>query len=242
MKNFSLLEYANNIYSQNGEDGIINKLLELLGITNAEQCWCVEFGAWDGKHLSNTFSLVERGWNAVYIEGDNRRFKDLQKTQTKFTRVNAINAFVGFEKEHENSLDQLLATTNIPQDYELLSIDIDSHDLAVWASYHGRPKIVIIEINSSIRPGIIQWHDGIKFHGNSFSATQKVAEKKGYTLVAHTGNMVFVRNDLIDSIPISDLDVSFPERLFKSAYVAPIYTPSISYSVYRLIRRLFARD
>ena len=30
----------------------------------------VEFGAWDGKHLSNTFNLIEKGANSVLIEGE----------------------------------------------------------------------------------------------------------------------------------------------------------------------------
>ena len=34
----------------------------------------VEFGAWDGRHLSNTCHLVEsRGYSAVLIEGDEKR-------------------------------------------------------------------------------------------------------------------------------------------------------------------------
>ena len=65
-----------NIYSQNGEDGVISSILAQIGTNSPENCWCVEFGAWDGKHLSNTFALVERGWNAVYIEGDEIKFQD----------------------------------------------------------------------------------------------------------------------------------------------------------------------
>ena len=43
---------AKSVASQCGEDGIIKAALEVLRETNK---WCVEFGAWDGKHLSNTF-------------------------------------------------------------------------------------------------------------------------------------------------------------------------------------------
>ena len=38
----------------------------------------MEFGAWDGIHYSNSFALVERhNWNAVYIEGDKKKYNDL---------------------------------------------------------------------------------------------------------------------------------------------------------------------
>jgi hypothetical protein len=46
--------YEKNITSQFGEDGIIEEVLNRIGIENAS---CVEFGAWDGKHFSNTWQL-----------------------------------------------------------------------------------------------------------------------------------------------------------------------------------------
>ena len=64
----NLNDFRNNIYSQNGEDGIIDQINKLLGFNNNSNYWCVEFGAWDGVHLSNTYNLVRNGWNAVYIE------------------------------------------------------------------------------------------------------------------------------------------------------------------------------
>jgi hypothetical protein len=61
--------FSHNIHSQNGEDGIIQELLNRLNLKNSSDRYCVEFGAWDGMHLSNTFALVEGGWKAIYIEG-----------------------------------------------------------------------------------------------------------------------------------------------------------------------------
>lgn len=43
-----LLKFAKNVASQVGQDGIFEKMFEIIGINNR---WCVEFGAWDGKHL-----------------------------------------------------------------------------------------------------------------------------------------------------------------------------------------------
>ena len=40
-----LAEFGKNITSQDGEDGIIEKILEVIG---ANTNYCVEFGAWDG--------------------------------------------------------------------------------------------------------------------------------------------------------------------------------------------------
>ncbi len=71
-------QYQSNVYSQNGEDGVIEELLKCLEIDNG---WVCEFGAQDGKHLSNTFRLIEtKRFNGVFIEGDSEKFKDLLKT------------------------------------------------------------------------------------------------------------------------------------------------------------------
>ena len=95
MKKEILNKYSKKIYSQFGEDGIILEILNRLGSQNLDN-WCVEFGAWDGIHLSNTFNLVQQGWNAVYIEGDKSRYKDLIRTSKKYTKIlcscNQINS------------------------------------------------------------------------------------------------------------------------------------------------------
>jgi hypothetical protein len=204
-----------NVYSQNGEDGIVRELLSLLAIDDSSNPWCVEFGAWDGKHLSNTFNLVESAsWNAVLVEGDPQKFTELELMAQEFPRVHAICSMVGGVRGSGSSLDDLLTETACPTNYDLLSVDIDSSDLDVWARHVDfRPKIVIIEINSTIPPGILQWHSR-EVQGNSFSATLRVAESKGYTLVCHTGNLIFVTDELAGSVGLEDIDRMFPERLF----------------------------
>ena len=46
-------------YSQWQEEETLKKILNILNIKNGS---CCEFGAWDGKHLSNIFHLIEKGW------------------------------------------------------------------------------------------------------------------------------------------------------------------------------------
>ena len=52
-----LIKYASNNTSQNGEDGVIKRLFELLPCSKKRR-YCVDVGAWDGVHLSNTYSLL----------------------------------------------------------------------------------------------------------------------------------------------------------------------------------------
>jgi hypothetical protein len=212
-------KYKKNFFSQNGEDGVILELLKKLKLKK-KILWCCEFGAWDGIHGSNTFNLVKKyNFKAVYIEGDKNRFKDLLKTKKKYSKIIAFNNFVDWKKKSINSLYKILKKTKIPKDFEILSIDIDSYDLNVWKSLiYYRPKIVIIEINSGIKPGIIQIHSKTNV-GNSFTSTLNYAKKIGYVLVCHTGNCIFIKKKYINKIGIKKKYIDNPELLFDGAWL-----------------------
>lgn len=54
--------YASNVTSQRGEDGIIQKILEVLDIKDG---WCVDVGAY-GMDNSNTYVLFhDMGWKGI---------------------------------------------------------------------------------------------------------------------------------------------------------------------------------
>jgi hypothetical protein len=193
--------YNKDVYSQNGEDGIIEELLKRLNITSG---WVCEFGAWDGKHLSNTFNLITKGFNGVLIESDITRYNDLLNTTQQYPNITPINALVD-HNDSDNSLDNILKNTNIPIDFDILSIDIDSYDYHVWKSLQiYKPKIVIIEINSSVNTNNLEHiHTPGKYDGNGFRPTLNLGLEKGYKFVLHTGNMFFIRNELFDNLGIT---------------------------------------
>jgi hypothetical protein len=212
-----LSDYAFNRYSQNGEDGILEELCARLSIARG---WCVEFGAWDGRYLSNTYSLLlNHGWQGVDIEGSPERYKDLLVTKAELSgRLHTICALV--EVQGENTLDKLLSATPIPQDFDLLSIDIDSVDAQIWESIREyRPKIVVIECNSTLPPGVLQRHEPPKHIGASFSSLVELGRKKSYQLVCHTGNCIFVASELMPKVQLDPVFVKSPEKLFsRSTY------------------------
>ena len=194
-------EFKKDIHSQNGEDGIIEELLNRLQIKKG---WVCEFGAWDGIHLSNTFNLVKtKNFKAVFIEGDQFKYKDLLNTVQRFSNIVPINAYVDYN-DTDNSLDNLLKNTEIPYDFDILSIDIDSYDYHVWRNLKKyNPKIVIIEINSSVNTNNNDYiHQPPRYNGTGFRPTFNLGLEKGYKFVLHTGNMFFIRNDLFDKLNI----------------------------------------
>jgi len=207
----SLNTYRSNVYSQNGEDGVLTEILQRLEIRTGV---FVEFGAWDGKHLSNTYYLLEQGWSGVYIEGDKKKYQELVHNMEGFSaHVELVNAYV--EPTGRHTLDNVLASTRIRREFEVLSIDVDSCDWQIWESFHNyTPTVVIIEINSSVPVGIYQTHRGKEAQGSSFTSTVELGSMKGYTPVCHTGNLIFVRNTAVQHLKLPEMDILFPETLF----------------------------
>lgn len=190
--------------SQSGEDGILEAVFEI--IPGADR-WACEFGAWDGRHLSNTHHLIaNQRWSAVMIEADARKAIDLRRTYADIPRVTCVTRLVGFEGE--NTLDNILAETPIPRDFDLLSIDIDGNDYHAWAAVRAYlPKVVIIEFNPTI-PNDIEFVQPARRdvnQGNSLLSLTRLAQDKGYELVAVTDlNGIFVRREYFPLFGIRD--------------------------------------
>ena len=51
-----ILKNRKSYFSQSGEDGVLEYILSKLP---KRDNWCVEFGAWDGMHLSNTYYFIK---------------------------------------------------------------------------------------------------------------------------------------------------------------------------------------
>jgi hypothetical protein len=206
-----LLNYSRNVYSQNGEDGVLAEILRRLGIPGG---WFCEFGAWDGRHLSNTYHLLEKGWSGVMIEGEPDRFAELLRTAALFPKkLYPIGRFIS-PTAGPDCLDRLLATTPIPKEFEVLSVDVDGPDYQIWQSLvEYRPTVVIIEVDSNYPPGMHHIH-GAEASASSFTSMIELGATKGYTPVAHTGNIFFVRSDRVAEVVTQGAKVRSFEHLF----------------------------
>jgi len=221
-----LSKYRSNTFSQNGEDGVIAELFSRIGTTNRYFC---EFGAWDGRHLSNCFKLLTEGWSGLMIEGEPDRFTDLERTASEYPKLTIRHAFVDWRTGSDLALDKILAKAGAPADLDLLSIDIDGYDYQVWSSLERyRPRVVLVEINSAYPPGVEAVHPN-GLGGSSFSSMIQLGFEKGYVAVAHTGNLFFVLGELASAAGIAANMA--PAKLFNTGWL-----PKRS-SIWRKIRR-----
>lgn len=177
-------KYQSNVYSQTGEDGILDEVFRRLKIKNGRFC---EFGAADGLFCSNTRLLLENGWSGKLIEASPGHAKALIDN----TMGKDVELFFGpVTPQNVNEL--------IPNDLDLLSIDVDNDDFNIWNAYRGKPAVVVIEVNSSIAPPEIVI-PGTR--GASYSAMVMLGLSKGYFLLTHHGNCIFVLNQFRGLFP-----------------------------------------
>ena len=184
--------HERNVFSQSGEDGILEKAL---GIIPSRDRWCVEFGAWDGQCYSNTCNLVQHhGYSAVLIEGNPAKMGELREFCGRFPKAIPVCAMVGWDGP--NRLDALLSAAKIPADFDLLSIDIDGNDYHVWEALRDfRPKLLVVEYNPTMANEVdfVQPASPELAYGTSLTALVRLGLAKGYELVAVTKlNAIFV--------------------------------------------------
>lgn len=176
-------------FSQNGEDGVIERLFELLGTTNRRY---VEIGAGDGSECNTRWLREQRGWGGVMIDcahGD--------------PSIGLQQEFVTAE-----NVNEMLAKHGVPEEPDLLSIDIDGQDYWVWQAVSPRwkPRVVVIEYNAGVPhdlPVTIPYDPNYRWCGQpnvgqSLLALQKLSEKKGYSLLyASAPNAFLARTSIL---------------------------------------------
>jgi hypothetical protein len=224
-----LNHYAKNIYSQNGEDGILNYIFDII---KPKTKYAVEFGAWDGQHLSNVFNLVKNfDWQALMIEANVKKYSSLQATAKELQgRICPVQGFVRLEGSE--TLDYYLEEYRAPKDPDILSIDVDGIDWFIWESLKNyRPRVVVIEFNPSIPSDIlfVQAKNELINEGASAAALVHLGNEKGYSLVAVTNcNCIFLNNE---EAPLLNIQNNSLDALWNSAqgrifhgYNGKIYT------------------
>jgi hypothetical protein len=213
-------KYRRNVYSQNGEDGVIAEIVRRIGLGRS---WTCDVGAWDGRYGSNCYALVKRGWPCLMIEADPRKFDYLQQLSARANgTIKPFHAHVDHRGGPE-SLDAIIERAQLPGPLEMISIDIDSYDYHVWQSFTHRPAIVVIEIGSSTPPGELYIFNGGR-RLTSFSAMLELGRSKEYTLACHTGNMIFVRNEDAPKLGLTPEELRHPEIMFVSDWLNPTRT------------------
>jgi hypothetical protein len=199
------------VFSQWGEDGIIQFLLQHVSI---ERPLFVEFGVENYTESNTRFLLTNNQWSGIVIDGSDENIEYIKRDPIYWaSNLEAVSAFIT-----KDNINDLIEKNGISGDIGILSVDIDGNDYWVWQAINCvSPRIIICEYNSHFGPEAEvttpydpsfvrdKAHFSKIYYGASISALNSLAESKGYSLVASNSvgnNIFFVRNDLIDSLPV----------------------------------------
>ena len=208
MKNFE-----KKIYSQNGEDGVIEHIFEKIGFTNKI---AVEFGvsAGGGGGQANTRLLAEQGWKVFWFDCDPASDvpDNVVFTQARLTSKNICSIF---------------ESAGVPKDFDLLSIDVDGNDYHLreaLSSYN--PRVCVLEYNGCVDGAteyimkeddnyVWLWKNKDRTYGASLKSLTQQAERLNYDLV-------YCDNRGVNSFFIKSNINPFQKKSSEEAYV-PLY-------------------
>lgn len=215
------------VFSQWGEDGIINYLVENLNIENTT---FIEFGVEDYEESNTKFLLLNRNWKGFVIDSSLDYINKIKNSQLywKYSII-AFQAFITKE-----NINQLMQSSGFKKQVGILSIDIDGNDYWIWNEINViEPSIVIIEYNSRLgkeKSYVVPYDSNFKrklahysmiYYGASLKALIKLATQKGYAFVCCNkagNNAFFVKKELLnDKVREADINDGYVENNFRES-------------------------
>lgn len=202
----SLHDAEFKVFSQFGEDGIIQYLQQLV-IKNESEKRFIEFGVENYLESNTRFLLVNNNWRGLVFDGSRENIESI-KSQEFYWRndLTAKNAWID-----RDNINDLIKSEGFDGEIGILSVDIDGNDYWVWESIEVvNPIIVIVEWNSLFgdkaaisipySPSFqrTEAHFSNLYYGASIAALHHLGEKKGYKLIGSNSagnNLFFVRED-----------------------------------------------
>lgn len=194
------------VYSQWGEDGIIQHLIREVKITRKI---FVEFGVETYTEASTRFLLANDNWSGLILDGGENNIRTIRRSEIYWKHnLKAAQAFITKE-----NINDLLRDNGVSGEIGLLSVDIDGNDYWVWDAIDVvSPALVITEYNSRFGadravtvpydPAFVrqQAHYSCAYYGASLAAFVALGKRKGYAFVGSNkagNNAFFVRRDLL---------------------------------------------
>jgi len=198
-----LQRFERQVFSQNGEDGIIQEIFNRIGTASRS---FLEIGIEDGRETNTTW-LLQKGWRGVWIDGNRNA---TQRAAREFARPLSDGRLVlETASVTAENIEGLLEKIRFPSEFDLVSLDIDRNTFYLWQALRRlRPRVVVIEYNAIIPPDE-DWRveyaadrgwNGTSYFGASLKAYETLGRELGYCLVGCETlgvNAFFVRQDLV---------------------------------------------
>lgn len=194
------------VFSQNGEDGILSEIFKRIEVTNHV---FVEIGVGDGLENNTTFLLLQ-GWRGAWVEGNRKSVSFIRKHFAVPVRDRRLSILQETVSRENAAL--LLTRLDVPASPDLLSIDIDRNTYYVLETILSsfQPRVIVVEYNGLFPPDI-DWKveyepsrlwNRTSYFGASLKAYELLGRRFSYSLVGCDLcgiNAFFVHTDLCDN-------------------------------------------
>ena len=215
-----------SVFSQFGEDGIIQHLIRHVPIENDV---FVEFGVEDYSESNTRFLLAHDNWRGLILDGGSEHVEFLEASGLRWRHeIQAVTAFID-----RDNINRLIEAAGITGDIGLLSVDIDGNDYWVLEAIDVvSPRILVTEYNSAFGPDRavtvpydagfrrLEKHPSGLYWGASLAALEALTRRRGYALVGGNragNNAFFVRRDVLGELPeVAVRDAWSPSRFRES--------------------------
>jgi hypothetical protein len=201
----SLDEVDFQVFSQRGEDGVIQYIINKIEIPNKI---FVEFGVETYTESNTRFLLMNNNWSGLIIDGCKKNIDFIKKDFIYWKYdITAVESFIT-----KDNINKIISDYTKIEDIGLLSIDIDGNDYWIWEAINViKPRVIVAEYNSVFgatkkitvpyKSNFVRGteHFSELFFGASLAALCHLAETKGYDFIGTTSagvNAYFVRKDL----------------------------------------------
>lgn len=223
----SLADLEFKVFSQFGDDGVIQYLAHNLNLRNKT---FIEFGVEDYFESNTRFLLQKDNWSGFVIDGSSEYIDKLKKAP--FYWRHDLNAQASFVTK-ENISHLLYEAIAEWEGVDILHIDIDGNDYWIWKEIEFNPAIVIMEYNSNFgaeRAITVPYdpafsrtkaHYSNLYWGSSLKALCILASAKGYEFIGCNSagnNSYFVRKDKMnDRVRAVSLKEGFVRSKYREA-------------------------
>ena len=213
---FRIQDAGFKVYSQTDEDGI---LLYLLSVTGFRTRSCVEICAGDGQECNTANLIINHGFHGLLIDG---KQKCVDRGRLFYSTHPATNVFPPTFIQAwitRSNINQIIESNGFSGILDVLSLDLDGVDYWIWEAINViTPRIVVLEYQDILGPDrslTVPYSDDFSgysvsvtagmpdFAGASLRAFVKLAQRKGYRLVATNMlgyNAFFIHQDIQESV------------------------------------------
>lgn len=220
-----LNSYAHKIYSQNGEDGILEYLLTKCKVVNNR---CLEIGVYDGTECNTANLIKNKNFYGILIdEFPNFNHEFYKNSNYKFINKHLETDYiVEFFKEY-----------NLIGDYDIFSLDIDGIDYWILKEIYQNnlinASIIVLEYQDIIGPDLSitipniknfnPWsydhYEGPNYCGASLKSYVNLLKNEyafvGCEPLGFNGFFVNRNNTISKDIEINDISICFTQPKVK---------------------------